>query len=116
MPLLNDVLMLNKNIKWIYRAMIPHVYPYSLYYIRHEIYFMVKLLVLKLKNSFFHAHLFCEYSVIETVLFLFIWIVKRAIIWEMKILGEISRLNGDKTCYFQCQIMSSYLASYILKG
>ena len=52
--------------------MIPHVYPYSLFYFRHEIYFMVKLLVLKLKNSFFHAHLFCEYSVIETVLFLFI--------------------------------------------
>ena len=53
--------MLNKNIKWIYKAMILHVYPYSMYYyFRHEIYFMVKLLVLKLKNSFFHAHLFSE--------------------------------------------------------
>ena len=52
---------LKKNIKWIYKAMILHVYPYSMYYyFRHEIYFMVKLLVLELKNSFFHAHLFSE--------------------------------------------------------
>lgn len=64
-----------------------HVCSYN--YFWYKIYFMGEVLVLKTKASSFHAYLLYNHSEIEIIVFLFVWIVNRTIIWEMEVLGQL---------------------------